>query len=376
MKKNLALALASLVTFFTAAELLCRVVRPDERWFKDPYANDLTLFRFLRYDAALGWTGRPGAKIMHLEERLNARGLRGPDFSDEKPPGVVRIVAMGDSCTFNVQFADVNRKVPLIALNDPVPALLSRLLATQDTPGRRFEIINAGVLGYSTLQGVRYLRRDVRRWHPDVILIRYGWNDHWAREPGLGIRPEPRNGALRRIYWQLLQSRLYAFMKRLIATALGPTNFAHPAEKPVPMGGAPPTSAMRVPPDEFVFNLRLMIREARAEGARVILMNAPMGTAVESFLRSKSLRPFLRSLGYGSLEDIFRVHRRYNALSAKVAREEDVPFIDLDAAFAARGRAALFGPTEVIHSNGEGNRLIAEMIFEELRRLGIVRPAG
>lgn len=376
MIRNLALACASLVIFLLGMEAFCRVVKPDERWFRDPYANENPLFRLLRYDSLLGWTQRPGAKVLFLDERLNSRGLRGPDFPDEKRPGTVRIVALGDSCTFNVQFSDVTRKpIPLIELRDPFPSILEGMLAPLATPGRRYEVVNGGVLGYSTLQGLRFLRRDVLGWRPDVILARYVWNDHWAADPAYRIRSEPRSAALRWIRWQMLRSRFYAFMVRLITTAMGHTLSAHPADRPSPSGGAPPAKALRVPPAEFEFGLRLLVRETRAGGAIPILATAPRGVLTEKFRQSDAYAPMMRSLGYASAEEVFRVHDRYNAILRRVAREEHAPLVDLDAAFAARGRGQFFGPTEIIHPNTRGNALIAELMFEELERLEIV-PAG
>jgi len=373
---KVAFATAILLVFILGAEAFCRIVKPDERWFQDPYAKENPLFRLLRYDPVLGWTGKPGAQVLYLDERLNGRGLRGPDFPDEKAPGTVRIVALGDSCTWNVQFTDVTRKpIPLIELADPFPAILGAMIEPLSRPGRRYEVVNGGVLGFSTLQGLRFLRRDVLRWHPDVILVRYVWNDHWAADPGWRIGSEPRSPSLRWINWQMLNSRFYAFMVRLVLTAMGHTLSAHPAEKPIPAGGSPPPRALRVPPEEFDFGLRLMVHEARAEGVIPILSTAPKGVVTETFRRSQSYVPMMRSLGYGGAEEAFRVHDQYNAIVRRVAREERVPLIDFDAAFAARGRGQFFGPTEILHPNTRGNTLIAELTLEELRRLRVV-PEG
>lgn len=370
----------TLLLILVVVEGICRIARPGEGMFEDPYENANTLFQMLRYHPTLGWSGRPDAKVMHLDEHLNSRGQRGPEFQDEKPAGVVRIVALGDSCTFNVQFYDVNREIPLIILEDPYPALLGRMLEFYDAPGRRYEVINAGVPGYSTLQGLRFLRQEALGWDPDVVLIRFGWNDHWFREPGYTLRPEPRNALLRWIYAGLRRSYFYRFMTGLVATLKGRVPSAAPAANRPPDAPPPLPEELRVPPEEFDFNLRLIIREARGHGAVPILINAPTGTTKEAFVNSGSLEPFLKSLGFGSLEDIFRIHAHYNGIVERVALQEDVPFIDLDAAFEERGRAGLFGPTEVLHPNREGNELAARLVLEELQRLGFVtaerQPAG
>lgn len=330
------------------------------------------MFQMFRYDAALGWAGRPHAKIMHLEERLNSHGLRGPEFPDEKPAGVVRIVALGDSCTFNVQFYDLNREIPLIVLENPYPALLGRMLEPYDEPGRAYQVFNGGTIGYSTLQGLRFMQQKALRWNPDVFLIRYGWNDHWHRTPDYTLRPEPRSPQLRWVYARLRESYLYRFIMRLTATLTGGVQTASPPGDRPP--DAPPitTDELRVPPEEFDFNLRLIIREARQHGAVPILINAPEGVPHEEFLKSTHLSRLLEFVGYDSLEEVFEVHKEYREIVERVAREEKVPLVDLEAAFAARGRAGLFGPTEVLHPNQEGNELTAKLVLRKLQELDIV----
>jgi lysophospholipase L1-like esterase len=374
LAKNLTLTVVSLVVFLLGAEGLCRLLKPDVHLFPDHYAEGDVLFRGLVYDPVIGFVGRPGALVGNLDERLNRRGLRGPDFPDEKRPGVVRIVALGDSCTFNAQAYDTRRSLPMFVYTHPFTEFLADMLRPYQRPDRRYEVINAGVVGYDTREGLRFLRDRVLDWHPDVILLRFGWNDQWLLRGFQGGRPEPRDPRVRRLYWGLLHSRLYAFMKRFLTTTME----ALPRRSPLPpflTSRDEALAGVRVPPDEFAFNLRLMIREARDAGILPVVMNAPRGEAKPSLVRGPALGIFVQvAAGYATLEDIFRVHDRYNAIAKRVAEEENAPFVDLDAAFAAAGRADLFGPTEAIHPDEKGNRLIARLTLEELIALGVVRP--
>jgi hypothetical protein len=164
-------------------------------------------------------------------------------------------------------------------------------------------------------------------------------------------------------------------MSRLITAASGRIPLAHPAANR-PAGSPPPKSSeLRVPPEEYAFNLRLMIREARSHGVRPILLTSPRGVRKVEFVESASYRPFLEPPGYASLEEIFAIHDRYNVILARVAREGRSP-VDLDGAFAARGRGRFFGPTEILHPDEEGHRLTARLVLAELVRLGIVRRPG
>jgi len=85
-----------------------------------------------------------------MDDREHSLGLRGPELeaSDAK---VFRILCVGDSITFGFS----------VDQPDTYPRQLLTALA-KHYPQRRFEIINAGVPGWSWLQGLRYL--DLRGW--------------------------------------------------------------------------------------------------------------------------------------------------------------------------------------------------------------------
>ena len=373
---KVAFATAILLVFLLGAEAFCRIVKPDERWFRDPYANQGQLATLFKYDYTIGWTGRPGAKVLFTDEHLNSRGLRGPEFPDEKPPSTVRIAALGDSCTFQIQMNDVKAPIPLVELDDPYPAVLNLLLSRYDTPERRYEVVNGGMIGYSTLQGLRFMRKEAFRWQPDVILIKFGWNDQWIHSYDSRSPAESHHAALRWVSWRLLQSRFYALLSRAITTAMAPPDAwkkAGRASKPR-WPGAPPINQLRVPPEEFAFHLRLMIREARAHGAVPILLTAPMSVVKPTLRASSYLGDIIAGTGYGTAESILAMHARYNAIVVRVAREEHAPCIDLDAAVAAQGRGQFFGTTELMHPNARASWLTAELVLEELQHLGIVPP--
>jgi len=89
-----------------------------------------------RFDPLLGWSHRPGVTGMKGQVTINERGLRGRhDYPDERPEGVVRIVACGDSFTFCEEVGDA----------DSWPSILEA--GREDT-----EVWNLGVGGYGTDQ--------------------------------------------------------------------------------------------------------------------------------------------------------------------------------------------------------------------------------
>jgi hypothetical protein len=112
----------------------------------------------------------PGAHalLMGVDIRINAFGLRGADVSLEKPPGVYRIMMLGDSTTLGWG----------VPLEDTTARLLERELeAAAHGSQRRFEVLNAGVGNYNTVQEVASYRQKGRRFKPDLVVLVYFIND-------------------------------------------------------------------------------------------------------------------------------------------------------------------------------------------------------
>lgn len=93
------------------------------------------------------------------------RGFREVEFPDRKAPAVFRIICLGDSWTFGHN----------VAQDEAYPQRL-RALLKQEFPEANFEILNIGVPGYSSYQGVKLLKR-FTTLEPDVVVIAYAIND-------------------------------------------------------------------------------------------------------------------------------------------------------------------------------------------------------
>jgi hypothetical protein len=121
---------------------------------------------------------RPGASYSHVYDvrsdrrgyfgadgrvdyRINQLGLRGKEIPFEKPPGVRRILCVGDSVTFGEGVRE----------EDTWPERLGRLLG----PGT--QILNAGVQGYDLDHEGLYLHLYGRQLKPDVVVLGFFLND-------------------------------------------------------------------------------------------------------------------------------------------------------------------------------------------------------
>jgi len=120
------------------------------------------------------------AFLMGVPVSTNSHGLRDREYTEEKPKDVYRIVMLGDSTTFGWGVAE----------SDTTAKILEQALNSADVPGhRRFEVLNAGVGNYGTVQEyTHYLTYD-RAFHPDLVILEYFINDAEPvpveRNPGL-----------------------------------------------------------------------------------------------------------------------------------------------------------------------------------------------
>jgi lysophospholipase L1-like esterase len=98
--------------------------------------------------------------------RINSDGFRDREFVIPKAPGTYRILTLGDSFTWGVGL-DVDETIPKL--------LEAELNAGSET--RRFEVINAAIPGYNTLQEMRLLKNRGLKYDPDMVLLIYNLND-------------------------------------------------------------------------------------------------------------------------------------------------------------------------------------------------------
>jgi lysophospholipase L1-like esterase len=102
---------------------------------------------------------------MHV--RTNAFGLRGPAPAQDHSQ-LERLVVLGDSFTFGF---GVDEK-------DTYPSLLQEMMnASPQAHGRHFEVLNFGVVGYSSRDEAVVLKKKALSFHPNGVIIGYVLND-------------------------------------------------------------------------------------------------------------------------------------------------------------------------------------------------------
>jgi hypothetical protein len=158
--KRIGLVLFSCGISLLAAEAGLRLVNPIiastpelQRW-KEPSPT-----RGYRLIPDLAGMGSGGYSI-----RINSHGYRDIERPWAKPPGVKRILGLGDSFTFGMGVE--------IGMT-----YLKRLEALLAASGRNVDAINAGVIAYGSWQCLAVLEEDGTRYEPDLVIYFFYLDD-------------------------------------------------------------------------------------------------------------------------------------------------------------------------------------------------------
>lgn len=161
-RRRLGVSAAATVLGLAACELAARAVFPAP---PDPTREPQIVYRV---DPQVRYVLMPNQKgwIDDGFVTTNSRGFRGREVDAPKPPGRIRMVALGDSVTFGWGVNDA----------DTFCSQLEHELRSQH-PGVDLEVVNLAVPGYATRQEVALLRRNLAELQPDVVLVGFYTND-------------------------------------------------------------------------------------------------------------------------------------------------------------------------------------------------------
>lgn len=302
-------------------------------------------------DPLLFWRLKPGLRqaVWSLTPvTTNDDGVRYDGPLAAKPRGAVRVVCVGDSVTFGWRVPLASPDAPPddeAARALPYPALLERSLRAAN-PGRQIEVVPLAVPGYSSHQGLAWLRRDIGRLRPDLVIILFGWND-------AEVRAQTDAEAMTVDWLSVNARRLVAGSQALSHLSL----WRRGRPRPQSPGAAPQTYSARTSQGEFAANVVGMARLAEQRGARVCVLVGPL---------------------YGDptydAGELARVRGHRDALRSAL-RRAGLPHLEVaeltEAGFPAN-RELFY---ERIHPNHEGHRLLAAALLNFLsprRMLGDV----
>ncbi|MCZ6672608.1 MAG: SGNH/GDSL hydrolase family protein [Verrucomicrobia bacterium] len=110
------------------------------------------------------------ARLMGTDVKINSQGLRDHEYPISKDESTFRILVLGDSMTFGwgAEFDATYPKVLEQMLNDE---------QKDSSAFQRYEVINAGVGNYNTVQEVTYFKERGIQYNPDMVLLGFYLND-------------------------------------------------------------------------------------------------------------------------------------------------------------------------------------------------------
>lgn len=207
------LALAGLAAAGALAEIALRIAEPEALRIHQLDRRHPDDRGFVRYDATLGWAGRPHARgpfegtEFTTTVALNAAGFRDRERAQAKPAGVFRVAVFGDSMTWGYGVGEGER-------------------FTDRLERDAIEVLNFGISGYGTDQELLLYRVLGRRYCPDLVLVALYGNDLSENQTAGSPYPKPRF--------------------RLAGGALVLTNVPVPRPEPTPPAPAREGAAARV----------------------------------------------------------------------------------------------------------------------------------
>jgi lysophospholipase L1-like esterase len=340
------------------------------------------LQKLMEYDSQLGWrhkrnvSGEMVSDEYRINVQYNAEGWRGATGRFSKPPGVFRIVVLGDS------FVD--------GYTLPAQDRFTEVLEISLRP--RVDVINLGVAGYSTDQELLLLDREGWKYQPDLVVLAFYYNDVW----GNGSRHFSESAKTQKPVFSLdtagnlslsnvpvpyptpsLQDRFRLY--DLVRTAVKRNRLLHAAAVKAGLADNAPINDLSPAPtgaaggaEEFaVYHstetpelarewsitqalLRKMNQEAGQHNTRLIVLYVPTRIELSPAEWNSAHLP-------SDYEPSVVVRRL-----ADICQVEGIPYLDPSDRFSATGANHLYYPRDP-HWNAAGHHLVGKILAEHIR---------
>ncbi|MHC4945004.1 MAG: SGNH/GDSL hydrolase family protein [Planctomycetota bacterium] len=336
LRRKAAFSTVTVICLIVLAELILRIwgfeYETGPRYLafqQDKYLFEEAHTRAFEKDDFLFWRLIPNNPKLGI----NSQGFRGLEVAPAKPPGKKRILCLGCSVTFGLaeplSYADL---------------LEQQLNREARTP--RFEVLNLGVPGYSTFQGLRLLERACTQYKPDLITWLFGWNDHWLH----GGLPDKEQNPPSSIASTFRKSRIIQFLEYLLGVF---------KEKPLYRKTGP--GDFRVSLEDYRSNLKKAVGLCRQNDVEILFITAPT-----SIRRKADAPEYLKRDGLmAGAEDLPALHASYNHALLQLAAEMNVPVADCAEAVKLSLEPLMM--RDGIHPNAKGHGTMARVVLETIK---------
>ncbi len=316
-----------IVGFFAGVEYALEVYR--DAWYAQ-HAQDTTAYR---PDPVKIWDIVPGFDFMKQErDKKNRTGIITDNrLNVPKSAGEIRVLCLGDSSTMG--WTDPQHTVP----EAPYPQNLENALRER-FPAKNISVINAGLSGYTSFQGLMLLKQVIDS-KPDLITLAFAFHDANLDydEDKSHMTDNERVQAARII---LYRSQLYLLLRKYIVGYKNAQTLRDPSHrvKAVP----------RVAKEDYLQNIEAMRALAQANGAKLMLINMPLNWDVRLPATSDYVG--------------------YQKLNLEYGQKSGVPVLDANQTWNAHREPDLFQPTNPNHLVLKGSQRLARELADFIAR--------
>ncbi len=258
--------------------------------FGYPRAGDFVTFE---QDVDLFW------KLNTHLPKVNSRGFLGKEFVIPKPSHVFRILFLGDSTAYQ-----------------GYPLFVERLLNSQrSSESPEFERVSLAVPGYSSFQGKILAKMYGDLLQPNMVIVLYGWNDHWLAYGAKDSEKIVNESTLTKFMVTLHRSKLVQWIFWLCDRIKGTHQI--------------PLDEVRVPLNEYKNNLTEIREIFSKNNVPIIFMTTPTShyrLGVPDYIVDMK---FVQKS-----EDALHYHKQYNEVVREIARTGNQYLLDLEAEFS------------------------------------------
>lgn len=271
------------------------------------------------FDTYLFWKAKLHGIV--YGRKVNNKGFRGGNFSEQKDKNVIRIIFLGGSCTFQAEVENKNTVV----------CLLQEMLK-EDFPGKNIQVYNMGMPGYSSLQGLRLLKAQALKYSPDILLVNFGHNDaafafYFADKQQIATK-------IKYLFEKTFSKiRCYRLVRDACNKALVSSELRSSRFQP------------RVNLQDYHDNMAEICKIAKDNNIKIILYDLPILKNMES-------------------EEYYKFRQSYFDNLRNVAKDNAVTFANVRSVFVDDIEAYFNNPErDPIHLNEEGYKMVARILY-------------
>lgn len=293
--------------------------------------------------------------------QINGAGFRCPSIASERATDIPRIAFLGDSSTFGW---DVDYALTFI--------VQTKILLERN--GIKVQVLNAGVPGYSTHQGLWLLENRVLDYQPDLLVISFARNDEidvtfnpdqeartlsdselMPRDLGPGAYREKLQASSPSLSKRLKGTGLYRFLRRKIVAVTQKDSGGHESNRVLEV-------KRRVSIAEYYTNLQSMAQLAHIAGAQVVFLD--VGSTTKEYPQA------MRQVAEKYQAPFVDAWTLFNTQSE--AMRSDSRFAKFREGYSAALDEELFNDpknfwlvysTDFAHPNAIGHQVIADELF-------------